>query len=177
MQAGEKLVLSKMRLLPARLTKGWHFRESASSALTSVYTFLFPEDRRTSKGHVRHAAKSEALQGTHLRTWGWTGKDSVYHSNTWREGIDCAKSLKWSLAAWFQDVSLTQSKFARKGISFLWSLAFRQLSLAFRLRLCSRPKCKTRRAWVGNSVCLLKYSNIGYDLFHIHLSHCICFTL
>ena len=124
MQASEKLVLSKMRLLPARLTKGWHFRESASSALTSVYTFLFPEDRRTSKGHVRHAAKSEALQGTHLRTWGWTGKDSGYHSNTWREGIDCAKSLKWSLAAWFQDVSLTQSKFARKGSLSCGSLRF-----------------------------------------------------
>ena len=61
MQASEKLVRSQMRLLPARLTKGWHFRESASSALTSVYTFLFYKDRRTSKGHVRHAAKSEAL--------------------------------------------------------------------------------------------------------------------
>ena len=48
-----------------------------------------------------------------------------------------------SLAAWFPDVSLSQSKFARKGISFLWSLAFRQLSLAFHVRLCSRPNCKT----------------------------------
>ena len=61
MQASEKLVRSQMRLLPARLTKGWHFRESASSALTSVYSFLFYKDRRTSKGHVWHAAKSEAL--------------------------------------------------------------------------------------------------------------------
>ena len=51
-------------------------------------------------------------------------------------------------AASFPDVSLTMEIRAPRTLSsfsFLWSLALRHQSLAFRARLCSRLKCETKR--------------------------------